>query len=147
MRKCFLSFLIILFLTSLVWGGDAFATEKKIIDEMTEVMESYISAIESSEAVETMAKAVKELAEKFEALIPKMKEIADNNPDWGDNPPEELKETMTRYMEVSKKFFMNALQKAVEYANKYQDNKALQEAFDKLNQVMSEMGGKASDNP
>ncbi len=146
MRKCILAMALILLLGIRLWGADGYVEEKALIEEMTRVMESYIAAIESSDAVETMIQAINNLVVEFESFIPKMKEMAEKNPDWGDNPPEELKETMDRYVEVSKKFFMGSLARAVEYANKHQDNKTLQEAFGKLNLVMSQMGGRAIDD-
>ena len=145
MRKVFLSSMLFLLILSHVCSADAYAEERKTIDDLNRVMESYITAVESSNAVETMIQAINDLAVNIEALIPKMKDMAEKYPGWGDNPPEELKETMDRYVEVSKKFFMESLGKAVEYANKYQDNKTLQEAFGKLNLMMSQMGGRASE--
>lgn len=145
MRKVFLSSMLFLVLVSHVLSADAYAEERRTINEMIMVMESYMTAIEGSDAVETMTHAINDLAVKLEALIPKMKELSEKNPDWDDSPPADLKETMDRYVEISKKFFMESLQKAVEYANKYQDNKTLQEAFGKLNLVMSQMGGRASE--
>lgn len=145
MRKVFLSLLLFMLLVSHVCSADAYAEERKTINDLTRVMESYITAVESSDAVKTMIQAINDLAVKLETLIPKMKEMAEKNPDWGDSPPDELKESMDRYVEVSKKFFMESLGRAVEYANKYQDNKTLQEAFGKLNLVMSQMGGRASE--
>ncbi len=146
MRKCILAMTLILLLGIRLWGADGYVEEKALIEEMTRVMESYIAAIESSDAVETMIQAINNLVAGFESFIPKMKEMAEKNPDWGDSPPDELKETMDRYVEVSKKFFMGSLGRAVEYANKYQDNKTLQEAFGKLNLVMSQMGGRVTDD-
>jgi len=145
MRKVLLSSVLFMLIVSRVWSADAYAEERRTIDDLTRVMESYITAIEGSDAVETMIQAINDLAVKLETLIPKMKEMAEKNPDWGDSPPAELKETMDRYEEISEKFFMESLSRAVEYANKYQDNKRLQEAFGKLNLVMSQMGGRASE--
>ena len=109
MRKVFLSLLLFMLLVSHVCSADAYAEERKTINDLTRVMESYITAVESSDAVKTMIQAINDLAVKLETLIPKMKEMAEKNPDWGDSPPDELKESMDRYVEVSKKFFMESL--------------------------------------
>ena len=144
MRKAYLFLSLLFLLTSSAWGADSYEEERRTLEEMTKVMESYIVALESSDAVEAMVKAINDLAQRLEALIPKMSEMAEKHPDWGDKPPLELQKTMERYVEVAKKFFAESLQKTVQFANKFQDDQPLQEAFGKLNLVMSQMGGRSS---
>ncbi len=144
MRKAYLFLSLLLLLTCSAWGADSYEEERGVIEEMTKTMESYIATLERSDAIEAMVKAINDLAQRLEALIPKMSEMAEKHPDWGDKPPLELQETMERYAEVAQKFFAESLQKTVQFANKFQDDKSLQEAFGKLNLVMSQMGGRSS---
>ena len=145
MRKFLLSSVLFLLIVSYVWSADVYAEEKRTIEDFTHVMETYITAIDGSDALESIINAIMDLTVNFEGLIPLMEAMSNKYPDWGDNPPPELKETMARYEEIGTKFFMESMQKTVRYANTHQDNKALQEAFGKLNLVMSQIGGRASE--
>jgi cytochrome c556 len=137
-RKTWLAvaLLAVFLLPALPAGAQAYKEETAVMGRMMEMMESYSRVIAAADSPEAMAKAIEGLSDQLEVILPEMKAVADKHPEWGDAPPEEMRQTMEDFKAASDSFFGGALQKAVEYANKYQDDASLQQAFGRLNHIL-----------
>jgi TRAP-type C4-dicarboxylate transport system substrate-binding protein len=116
-----------------------YAEEKEILEDMISSMVDFMDTLDNyknDENVDKIIDAVVTLVEDFKDLVPKVEEIEDANPDWGDNPPSEMKATMERFMEVGPRFAesMNSLTTIIE---ENADNDELMDALMQLGEIMN----------
>lgn len=92
--------------------------------------------IENATTAEEMIPALAFAADELERVFPDMITVTRKHPDWGRNPPPEIKPTMDSFDKAYDRFLVNALNKATKVANGNTDNAALQKAFGRVNRVL-----------
>jgi len=120
----------------IAFSEERYAGEKKVILDMVEAMETYNAAMDDAQETGQVAQANNALSDSLEILAPKMKTVAEEHPEWGDAPSDEVRPLMDRYMEVFMTFTRESLNKAVEYANTYTEDQELQDSFRRLNIII-----------
>ena len=120
-------------------GEDGYSSEKKVIMDMIETMETYNAAMADAEATSRVSEVNNELSDNLEMYAPKMKEMSSEHPEWGESPPDEIRPLIIRYMEVFTIFNNESLKKAVDYANMYIEDQELQDSFRRLNMVIMKL--------
>jgi len=135
--------LVVIFLLCLVIGmplaaEPSNAEAKEIIAEMTDAMNLLAERVEEMSGPEDFVQACDQYAETVEAYGKKMYAIIKAHPEWGENPPEEMKETLTEYREALLNYdpAINAITK---YANDHSENEAVQTAMKRLNTAVYQM--------
>lgn len=120
-------------------GGAKYVEEKTVLTSVTKAMETFTSSIVSAETPEAVAGLIGSFAGQIEKVAPKMKAMTEAHPEWEDNPPKELKAEFDKFKSASSEFQSVALPKAMQFAQQYADNPALQSALEKFSSVMSQL--------
>lgn len=92
--------------------------------------------IENASTAEDMTAALSATAEELNAVFAEMSSVTKAHPDWGRQPPAEVKPTMELFDKATNRLFDQALPKALAFVNDHQDNEELQKAFGKVNSVL-----------
>jgi len=114
------------------------AEAKEIIAEMTAAMNLLAERVEKMSSPEDFVQVCEQYAETVETYGKKMYTIIKANPEWGENPPDEMKETLTKYSEALLNYGP-ALNTITKYANDHSENEAVQAAMKRLNTAVYQM--------
>ena len=137
-KRIFIILLITLCIPLAVMAQNRYAEEKEVLEDMISSMVDFMDALDNyqnDENIDKIVDAVVTLVEDFKEMVPKVEEIEDAHPDWGDNPPPEMKATMERFMAVGPRFAnsMNSLTSIIE---EHSDNDELIDALMQLGEIM-----------
>ncbi len=111
---------------------------KEVIAEMTAGMKLLAEQVEQMESPEDFIEACNCYADTVEAYGKKMYAVIKAHPEWGENPPPELEETLTEYGQALMEYDP-ALNTITKYANRHSDNIAVQTAMKRLNTAVYNM--------
>lgn len=130
--------LALLLLLPLAAAGGEYDEEITAIDKVTGIMNEFADRMEAASGAADYVTACDELADGMEEYGAEVVAISKENPDWADEPPAEVQEPMRRHMAAARRFEA-AMQKAVNYANDNMDDRAFQESFKRLNEIIYNM--------
>lgn len=119
-------------------GGAKYTEEKAALSAATSAMETFSSAIQRADSPLMVAQALSAFNTSVENVLPAMKKMTTEHADWGNSPPEALKETYTQF-ESAKNQFQSAMPKVMEIAGQNADNEALQGAITKFRELASQL--------
>lgn len=111
---------------------------KEIIVEMTAGMNLLAEQVEQMESPEDFIEACNCYADTVEAYGKKMYAVIKAHPEWGENPPPELEETLTEYGQALMDYDP-AISAITRYANDHYENEAVQAAMKRLNTAVYSM--------
>ena len=117
---------------------NGFESEMATLALMVKSMLDFSRRINHAENIEEVTVAAERLAGNLETLGPLMKALTEKHPDWDTNPPQEVREPMSRYLDTLL-VYNDAMQKLVAYAEENPENEELQEAFEKLKRQLLRM--------
>lgn len=83
-----------------------------------------------------MTTALRFAARRLRTALPDMLELTRTHPEWGNNPPSELQQTINQFHEASRRFLVDALRRAVEFTNQHPDAPDLHDAFSAVNKLL-----------
>ena len=109
--------------------------EKSLLTAVTKAMETLTAAINSAGAPPELTSAITAFTDQIEKLAPSMKRISSEHPEWGTNPPPELKDTMDKFKSASSGL-QGAMPKVMQMASQYADDAELQSALEKFQSVL-----------
>ncbi|MBN2440794.1 MAG: hypothetical protein JXJ04_05595 [Spirochaetales bacterium] len=113
----------------------AFAYEKRVILDLIDVLQRYNSRIFQASTTEEMTKANDELSDKLEVLNPEILFVTEKHPDWGKNPPEELKTMIQKYLNANQDFGTMSLDLVKLKIESNPDDDELIRSFERLKDI------------
>jgi cytochrome c556 len=118
----------------------AYRSEMETLALMVKTMIDFSSRVNSAENDEDIITACNRLAHNLELLGPKMRKLTEEHPDWDSNPPDEVREPMSRYIDAHN-VFSQAVQQVAAYVRQNPDNSELQEAYGRVETQIARMNG------
>jgi len=116
--------------------GAKYADAKEVLDNLAELLETFVKDMDQADNAGSIAKALDGLADAMEELLPEVNEIRKKYPelDKEDTHPEELKPLLQR---IDKDF--QAMMKSYGKVREHIKNPAVKAADDKYKKVMSSL--------
>lgn len=115
-----------------------YAAEMKTLAVMVKSMIDFSHRVEEAATAENITTACTRLTHNLELVGPKMRELTETHPEWDSNPPEEVREPMSRYLDALV-VYSKALQKVLTFVQNNPDNKELQKAYKNLQNAIADM--------
>jgi hypothetical protein len=115
-----------------------YAAEMETLAVMVKSMMDFSKRVEEAASADDIINACTRLTHNLELAGPKMRELTKAHPDWDSNPPEEVREPMSRYLDALV-VYSEALQKVVTYVQDHPDNGELQKAYEELQSAIAAM--------
>ena len=134
----YLAILALLLALPLAAPAGEYDAEITVIDRMTGIMNEFADRMEAASGSADYVTACDDLADGMEEYGSEVVAISKENPEWAEEPPAEVQEPMRRHMAAAGRFEA-AMQKAVNYANDNMDDRAFQESFKRLNEIIYNM--------
>lgn len=119
-------------------GGAKYAEEKTVLTAVTKAMETFTSAIGTVDTPDGLASILGTFSSQLEKFVPQMKSMTEAHPEWANEPPKELAETLDKFKQASTGF-QGAMPKVMEFAAQHADNPTLKSALDKFQSVVSQL--------
>jgi len=82
----------------------AFSYEKRVLLDMIDILKRYNARILEAATTEEMTRANEEFSDKLEIFNPEIIFVTKKHPDWGENPPEEMKTIIEEYLKANEEF-------------------------------------------
>jgi hypothetical protein len=95
---------VILALIPLSLFAGEYDAQIAVMDKVTGIMNEFADQIEDASSPKEYANACDRLADGMEEYGPRLMEIAKNHPEWADNPPAEMQESMSSHMIASGRY-------------------------------------------
>jgi hypothetical protein len=137
MMKTIVTIVILALIPLSLFAGE-YDAQIAVMDKVTGIMNEFADQIEDASSPKEYANACDRLADGMEEYGPRLMEIAKNHPEWADNPPAEMQESMSSHMIASGRY-EKALSRAVKFANDHMDDESFQASFKHLNKVLYDM--------
>lgn len=116
---------------------DEYVYEKRILRDSIEALEEFNRTILTAETPGAVIRAIEEVNQKLEVLNPEIGRIIEKHPEWGDEPPEELKPIILKFIKENYDFSEKSLTFVLNYSEQYPDNEILNKAVKQLLEVTS----------
>ncbi|WP_455381255.1 hypothetical protein [Salinispira pacifica] len=129
-------FVVLLLLPGTAWSIPPFEAEQATMMTTVTAFNHLAELIESAQTVEQMTRALRTAADQLEKVLPPMIEVTKSHPNWGENAPAEVQETMSLFNNAAERFLGSALRRAVEFTNEHPNDPELKHAFSRLNQLL-----------
>jgi len=127
---------ILLLTATPVSAAPPFSEELAVMQTTVDSFNACAERIEAATNPDDMASALSFAADELERVFPNMLSVSRNHPEWGRNPPPEVRPTMDSFDQAYDRFLVKALNKATRLANDNPDHAALQKTFGRVNSVL-----------
>lgn len=128
--------LLVLLSASPAAAAPAYNEELAVMQATVDSFNACAARIENAATADDMAPALSFAADELEKVFPAMIKVTKDHPDWGRNPPPEVRPTMEKFDAAYDRFLLKALKKATNFANDNSDNAALQKSFGRVNHIL-----------
>ena len=119
-------------------GETDYTMEKELLVKCTKVMGGYADGMSQTQDLDEMARLAAKLTKELRPLLPDLIKMMKAHPEWADDPPAEIKETLDDYLGANVRM-SRAFSRLTKNVNANQDNLRLNEAFAELNKLFYEL--------
>jgi hypothetical protein len=138
MRTRLISAVTLLALLAVGCGGTQFTAEKTVLTTVTKAIETFTAGVNDADSPTALASVLKTFSASVEKVLPAMNKLTGEHPEWENNPPDALKDTMAGFKKASEGL-QGAMPKVMQMASQYADNQQLKDAIDKFKSVVSQL--------
>jgi hypothetical protein len=138
MKRIIIPLLPVILIVNGCSESSKYKEEKQVIENYNSIINRFSEKMENAYSTEEILNCTNEFIGNIRLLVPKIRGLKKSHPEWENEPPEELKETIDEYHDTMIRFG-KATDKFYNWYMKYPLDYPLERAYNLLRKLISNM--------